>query len=106
MDLEEYLHKDEETDIHQTFTEEEIVESFKPCEESDSDEPEELVVQPEFSLEEKIKALQICISMLDDNAYENVSEIKKLRRLLSELIRQDTLERLSRLKQSDIRAYF
>ena len=55
---------------------------------------------------EKIKALWICIGMLDDNSFDNFNEIKKLRRIMYDLKHQEALERLSRLKQSDIRAYF
>ena len=42
VDMEEFLQKDEELEIHQAFSEDELLDSFKACEESDLDEPEEL----------------------------------------------------------------
>src|SRR5690348_15093966 len=63
-------------------------------------------VRPDATLQKKIISVRLCIEMLDDDAFDNMNEIKKLRRILLKLTREEVKDRMSHLQQTDIRSWF
>ena len=79
--LDEYLTRDNDFEVHQQFTDADILATYLQND-SDTDEEDAIEVanQPRvLSLDEKINALQVSIEILNENAFDNFSEIKKLR---------------------------
>lgn len=106
--LDEYLTRDNDFQVHQQFTDSDILATYL---QNDSDPEEDDVIevadQPRvLSLDEKINALQISIEILNENAFDNLSQIKKLRRSLYKLCDERMEFRRSTLKQVDIRSLF
>jgi hypothetical protein len=108
FDLDEYLALDNDLEVHQQFTEADIVATYVENDSgTEDDEVIEIVDQPPvLSLEDKINALQISIEILNENSFENLHEIKKLRRLLSSFCSERVELKLAGLKQADIRSFF
>jgi arginine repressor len=108
LELNKYLTYDDDIDVHQQFRDEDILATY--ADESDSgddDDVTEISEQPRtISLDEKINALQVSIEILNENSFDNLNEIKKLRRLLYGFCNERSELRLANLKQSDIRSYF
>jgi hypothetical protein len=106
MPLEEFISKDDDFEVHHEYDESDIL---ADClgDESDTDDVVEIVPdQPEITLGQKIGALQITIEILNENALDNLCEIRTLRRLLSRLSNEQREEKQKSLKQVDIRSYF
>ena len=102
-----YLGQDNDFEVHQQFTDEDILATYYQNSDSEDDDVVE-ISEPQrvLSLDEKINALQISIEVLNENSFENFIEIQKLRRLLYGFWNERNELRLANLKQSDIRCYF
>jgi hypothetical protein len=78
LDLNEYLGQDNDFEVHQQFTDEDILATFYQNSDSEDDDVVE-ISEPQrvLSLDEKINALQISIEVLNENSFENFIEIQK-----------------------------
>ena len=106
--LDEYLTRDNDFEVHQQFTDADILATyFQNDSDTDEEDAIEVANQPRvLSLDEKINALQVSIEILNENAFDNFSEIKKLRCTLYKLCDEWMELRRASLKQVDIRSFF
>ena len=86
MNWEEYALYENELEIHQQFTDEDILATLRDCEsqsDENADNVNETCEKPrEKTMDEKINALQISVEISNQILLDHLREIKKLRGLL------------------------
>lgn len=103
--FQEYIAQDDDFEVHQEFTEDDILGTYREDSEPDV-ELEAPDSRSEITLEQKISALQMSIEILCGKSLENCEIIKQLRSLLYKFCREQREQFFASLKQGDIRSYF
>ena len=87
IDLDEYVSRDNDSEVHKKFTDADILAThFQNDSDTDEEDAIEVANQPRvLSLDQKINALQVSVEILNENAFDNFSEIKKPRCTLYKL---------------------
>ena len=105
LSLEEMAKQESDIEIHHSFTDQELIELFSDVVQDDAVSSEDDMDNGP-SLDEKIQALRITLSLLVDNPIENETAIRQIRHLLLQLSREKADNHTESLKQSDIRSFF
>ena len=105
LTIEEMAEHESEIEIHHSFTDHELMDLFSEVGREDS-ESSDNDVDNGPTLVDKIQGVRTTLSLLFDNAIENETAIRQVRRILLELCRDKANSHTDSLKQSDIRALF